>query len=93
MFFIQGLSNINQDYVDNFNFKVFNDKLVVKSNNNKSKSLEDIMNEFVDQVIQSEVLVKITPTLLRNQDKFILFFNKVLSQRNPEFKNNHKFLL
>ena len=90
----KGLSNINQDYVDNFNFKVFNNKLVVKYNNIKSKSLEDIMNEFVDQVIQSENnLVKITPTLLRNPDKFILFFNKVLSQKNPEFKNNHKFLL
>ena len=44
------------------------------------------------KLFKANNLVKITPTLLRNQDKFILFFNKVLSQKNPEFKNNHKFL-
>ena len=90
----KGLSNINQSYVDNYDFKAFNDNLVVKSKNSKPKSLEDIMNEFVDIVINSESnLVKVTPTLLRNPEKFILFFNKVIKIKNQDFKNNHKFLL
>ena len=90
----KGLSKIDQSYVDNYDFKAFNDNLVVKSKNSKPKSLEDIMNEFVDIVINSKSnLVKVTPTLLRNPEKFILFFNKVIKIKNQDFKNNHKFLL
>lgn len=94
---VKGLCDINSDYIKIYKFYINDTKniLQITSKNQvfKKQSLEELMIDFVNYIIQNnQEKNNIPENLLQRRDKFFGFFIKIVSTINIDFKNNHKFI-